>query len=100
MKYKIHEKYEGEAFWTFPKAPKGYRTARNCGNCGKMHIASSGPCGIKMVCDEVTEYVGLYDSGFPTVYSRQPFDTPKTMTCDKHKFRHEMEKEAEKATEE
>lgn len=90
MEYKIRDKYEGKEFWTFPKAPKGYRTSRNCGNCGKKHVASSGPCGAKLVCDEVTEYQGVWDTGIPYGYSRQPFDTPKIMTCDKHKFSHEM----------
>lgn len=93
MEYQIHKKYEGKEFWVYPKAPKGYRKARNCANCGKMHVASSGPSGVKMVCDVVTEYQKVYDTGIPGCYSRQPFDTPKTMTCDEHKFPHEMKKE-------
>lgn len=47
-----------------------------------------------MVCDEVTEYQGVWkETGIPRGYSRQPFDTPATMTCDEHRFKHEMEKE-------
>lgn len=94
MKYKIHDKYKGDEFWTRPKAPKGYRTSRNCGNCGKAHVASSGPFGVKIVCDEVTEYTWVDDkTGYPGTYSKQSFGTPASMTCDEHKFRREMEVE-------
>jgi hypothetical protein len=95
MKYKIHEKYEGEEFWTRSEAPQGYRNARTCDNCGKMSIASMGPDGIKMLCNEVTEYTGLYDTGVPRIYSRQAFYTDPKGTCDEHKFKHEMEEEEE-----
>lgn len=96
MKYKIKKEYKGEEFWTIPKAPSGYRTTRavrTCKSCGKCSVASSGPDGVKLLCNEVTEYVGLYDTGLPSVYSRQPFYTFALMTCDEHKFQHEIEKE-------
>lgn len=93
MKYKIHEKYEGEAFWTRPDPPPGYKRVRNCGNCGKMSIATTYP-ETKLLCEEVTEFQGVYEeTGIPRGYSRQPFYGHDTMTCDEHKFRHEMEDE-------
>ena len=92
MKYKIHEKYEGEAFWTQPDPPPGYRRVRNCGNCGKMSIASTYP-EMKLLCEEVTEFIFLYDNGIPGGYSRQAFYGHESMTCDEHKFSREMEDE-------
>lgn len=92
MKYKIHEKYVGDAFWTKPDAPPGYKTARTCNNCGKMSIASTYP-DMKYLCNEVTEYTMLYDTGVPGIYSRQPFYTDPKGACDEHKFQHEMEEE-------
>lgn len=100
MKYKIKKEYKGEEFWTYPEAPPGYKTARTCENCGKGHIASSGPHEVKRVCDEVTEYVHLYDTGIPGVYSRQAFYTPAFMTCDEHKFQYELEEEEKEILEE
>ena len=93
MKYKIHERYEAADFWSKPKAPSGYRRTRNCRNCGKMSVAASGPSGLTMVCNEVTEYTGIWDTGVPRGYSRQPFYGHESMTCDEHKFQHEMEGE-------
>ena len=91
MKYKIHDKYEGKEFWTRPEAPKGFCTTRNCDNCAKSEIVSTGP--LKVVCNEVTEYTGLWDTGIPRGYSRQPFYVHARTTCDEHKFEHEMEDE-------
>lgn len=94
MKYKIHEKYPYDEFWTRSSAPKGFRTARNCANCGKASVARSGPEGITWVCNETTEYTGVHEeTNCPRGYSRQPFYGHQTMTCDEHKFKHEMEKE-------
>jgi hypothetical protein len=94
MKYKIHPKYEGEKFWTQPEPPKGFRTARTCENCGKMSISSTGPKGVTMVCNEVTEYQGVWeDTNIPRVYSRQAFYAYAGTVCDEHKFEYEMEKE-------
>lgn len=93
MEYKIHEKYEGADFWTSAEMPKGFRNVRNCKNCGKSSIAASGPDGITLVCNEVTEYQGVWDTGVPHGYSRQPSDVFESTTCDEHKYRHEMEDE-------
>lgn len=89
MRYKIHAKYEGEEFWTYPEAPKGYCVARRCDNCAKHAVMSTGP--LKMVCNEVTEYQGVRDNGTTLSYSRQAFYTPPDNTCDEHRFEHEMD---------
>jgi hypothetical protein len=93
MKYKIHELYKGAEFWTSAKMPESFRNARNCGNCAKSSIASTGPDGIKMVCNEVNEYTGLWETGIPRGYSRQPSYVYPNTTCDEHKFQHELDTE-------
>jgi hypothetical protein len=91
MKYKVHPKYEGEAFWKSPASPEGYTRMRSCENCGKGEVVSTYPY-TKLICNEVTEYQGVHeDTGNPYGYSRQPFETSKTMTCGEHKFLYEME---------
>ena len=95
MKYKIKKQYSyKDGFWTHPDPPAGYTTARTCYNCGKMDIASTGPGGMKIICNEVTEYTGVWeDTGIPRGYARQAFYTFQEMTCDEHKFIREMEGE-------
>ena len=90
MKYKTHEKYEGREFWSSSPAPEGYRRARTCENCAKCAMVSSAPPA-SFVCNEVTEYTGVWDTGVPRGYSRQPFYTAPNSTCDVHKFEWEME---------
>ena len=90
MKYKIHEKYESDLFWTAAKLPDGFEKARNCGNCAKSAIMAIDSCGKRMVCNEVTEYTGLWETGVPRGYSRQPSYVYDDTVCPKHKFEHEM----------